>query len=868
MGLRDPHAGILVRTATGGFAVRRWLHDWHVSILVLSLMAAGATALTRPAWNRVVRGKPVHAESPAPTENWLREKAEEENKEKREAWIESLHRAAPGTDWRAIEAENRAAAIIERQGRAAAGERSTFWTEVGSANLAGRTHATVWMPGTTTLYVGSDLGGVWRGNTDGTGWQAISDGLGIGSHGLVACPGSPQTVVTINNNGKIYTTTNGGTTWFVPSGLPDTIYECVRILRDAASQRTVYLLTRGRTLIGGTLRTGWFVSRSEDGGVSFVLASAEIQVSPRCDIWMSRRTAGPLFLMDGPTLKQSIDQGVTFTTVGAAPLSATSVLLTGSEAGAPTFYAALKAGADSWKLYRSTDAGVNWEFKYTITDFWETLTASITNSNLVFVSGVESWRSTNGGTSFGKVNQWWQYYDDPANRLHADLPGMECIWFGDHEEIFFDTDGGTFVSYDGGATVHNISLQGLGVSQYYSLLTSSSDPYLIAAGAQDQGYQQSDPAQGSPYLNFTQLISGDYGHLTSTTRAHDYVYSVYPGFVLLQVNEAAPQNLYQLDFPPSGTWGWMPFILADPLDPDVFYFCADHLWKYERISGVNYAQTMLPQNFGTNYLTALAIAKSDYSRWYVANSQGRLWSSTDAGATWTQSASNGPASHYFYGTALLVSPTNPLIAYVGGAGYSGPAVYKTVDGGVTWTPMSTGLPNTLVFGLTFDNDVDQNLFASAEAGPYRYDAGTATWSSILGTEAPLTNYWCLESVPELSVIRYGTYGRGIWDYRVFAPASADEIDTARPGFRLDPNPARERATARFDLAAPGRVRIELFDVTGRRVTSILDATLPAGPGEIGFSLATDEGRALESGVYFARMTSPAGVRVAKVRVLG
>jgi hypothetical protein len=416
--------------------------------------------------------------------------------------------------------------------------------------------------------------------------------------------------------------------------------------------------------------------------------------------------------------------------------------------------------------------------------------------------------------------------------------------------------------------VHNISLQGLGVSQYYSLLTSSSDPYLIAAGAQDQGYQQSDPAQGSPYLNFTQLISGDYGHLTSTTRAHDYVYSVYPGFVLLQVNEAAPQNLYQLDFPPSGTWGWMPFILADPLDPDVFYFCADHLWKYERISGVNYAQTMLPQNFGTNYLTALAIAKSDYSRWYVANSQGRLWSSTDAGATWTQSASNGPASHYFYGTALLVSPTNPLIAYVGGAGYSGPAVYKTVDGGVTWTPMSTGLPNTLVFGLTFDNDVDQNLFASAEAGPYRYDAGTATWSSILGTEAPLTNYWCLESVPELSVIRYGTYGRGIWDYRVFAPASADEIDTARPGFRLDPNPARERATARFDLAAPGRVRIELFDVTGRRVTSILDATLPAGPGEIGFSLATDEGRALESGVYFARMTSPAGVRVAKVRVLG
>ena len=696
--------------------MRHWIHDWHVSLLVLSLMAAGALALTRPTSQRVVRGKPIRMDRPAPTENWLSERAEEENKQKREAWIESLHRAAPGTDWRAIEEENRAAAFVERQGRIAAGERSVYWTELGSANLAGRTHATAWLTGTNTLYVGSDLGGVWRGDTDGTGWQAISDGLGIGSHGLVVCPGSPQTVVTINSGGKVHTSTNDGTTWFVPSGLPDTIYDCIRILRDAANPRVVYLLTRGRTLIDGSQQSGYLISRSTNGGVSFALANAEIQSLPRCDIWTSRRNAGPLFLMDGPTLKTSTDQGTTFTTIGTAPISATSVVLAGSEAGAPTLYAALKAGTDSWKLYRSTNAGAVWELKYTIGDFWETLTASITNANLVFFAGVESWRSTDGGTTFGKVNQWWQYYDDPANRLHADLPGMECIWFGNHEEIYFDTDGGTFVSHDGGATVHNISMHGLGVSQYYSLLTSTTDPYLVAAGAQDQGYQQSVPADGSPYLNFNQLISGDYGHLTSTTRAHDYVYSVYPGFVLLQVNEAPPQNLFQLDFPPSGSWSWMPFILADPVDPDVFWFCADHLWKYERISGANYSRTMLPQAFGPSYLTALAIAKTDYSRWYAVNNQGKLWYSSDAGATWTMSATNGPTAHYFYGTALVTSPTDPLTAYVGGSGYSGPAVYKTSDGGVSWTPIATGLPSTLVFGLAFDNDTDQNLFAVCRSG--------------------------------------------------------------------------------------------------------------------------------------------------------
>ena len=35
--------------------------------------------------------------------------------------------------------------------------------------------------------------------------------------------------------------------------------------------------------------------------------------------------------------------------------------------------------------------------------------------------------------------------------------------------------------------------------------------------------------------------------------------------------------------------------------------------------------------------------------------------------------STGPGAHYFYGTTLIVSPTDPLTAYVGGAGYSGPA---------------------------------------------------------------------------------------------------------------------------------------------------------------------------------------------------
>jgi hypothetical protein len=64
--------------------------------------------------------------------------------------------------------------------------------------------------------------------------------------------------------------------------------------------------------------------------------------------------------------------------------------------------------------------------------------------------------------------------------------------------------------------------------EYYSTLTSKNDPNLIAAGSQDQDFQQSAPAQLAA-TDFNQLISGDYGHLTSTAGDHNMLYAAYPG---------------------------------------------------------------------------------------------------------------------------------------------------------------------------------------------------------------------------------------------------------------------------------------------------------------------------------------------------
>lgn len=777
---------------------------------------AGETAIAAPTSAREGRTALI---PPAPTENWLAPDAEARSQRGRREWYERLHRAAPGVDWRAVERANHETNLLARRALVNHGAVQspswTTWEERGNRNQTGRTHVTALGTDGTTLFVGADKGGLFSGTIGSNAWQPRADNLGLGVHGLVIVPGSPEVWVALNDDGRLFASTNAGANWFVPSGLPTNRIAGLRVLRDMAAPRNVYVLFGAWHWSGSAWVRSLKLVRSVDGGLTFATLRTDI-TDLQGDIWISRTGASALYMMAGNLLSSSTNQGTSFTPVGTTPVSG-DLLLAGSEAGAPTFYAAIKQGGN-WDLYRSQDGGASWEFRFTITDFWESLTASMSDPQLVIYGGVNAYRSTDGGGSFAPINQWWEYYGDPDHKLHADLPGIDCTRIGGQEVFFFNTDGGTFISYDGGATVQNITRYGFGNGQYYSVLSSQNDPQLIAAGSQDQGYQISDPVPAT-VLSFSQEVSGDYGHLTSAAGNHNMLYAVYPGFILLQTSEASPRNIGSVAFPPASSYQWMPAILADPDNADRLYFGADHIWRMERVSGFNYSSTQLPQDFsnGSNdTVTALAISPADHSYWYAATQAGRLWYSWTSGASWTLSASAGPAAHYFYGNDLLCSPGNSLVCYVAGSGYSGPAVYRTVDGGITWTPMSTGLPSTLVFSLAFDNPTDQNLYAAAEAGPYRYSAGS--WTSILGSEPPLTPYWDVEGVSALGVMRYATYGRGIWDYHI-------------PGAVLRPDAALA-AAASANPVAPSQGLVYRVSVTNRGPGSAsgleLSDPLPAG----------------------------------------
>jgi flagellar hook assembly protein FlgD len=82
-----------------------------------------------------------------------------------------------------------------------------------------------------------------------------------------------------------------------------------------------------------------------------------------------------------------------------------------------------------------------------------------------------------------------------------------------------------------------------------------------------------------------------------------------------------------------------------------------------------------------------------------------------------------------------------------------------------------------------------------------------------------------------------------------------------------PNPFNPKTTLPFSLAAPGHVRLAIFDVAGRLQRTLVDAQLPAGEHWVNWDGRDEAGSELASGVYFSRFEAGATSEVRKLLLL-
>ena len=80
-----------------------------------------------------------------------------------------------------------------------------------------------------------------------------------------------------------------------------------------------------------------------------------------------------------------------------------------------------------------------------------------------------------------------------------------------------------------------------------------------------------------------------------------------------------------------------------------------------------------------------------------------------------------------------------------------------------------------------------------------------------------------------------------------------------------PNPFNPTTTLRFDLSMADGVRLEVYDVAGRLVRTLVNADLPAGTHSAVWDGKDVRGAGAASGSYVARLS--AGGKTASIRML-
>jgi hypothetical protein len=82
-----------------------------------------------------------------------------------------------------------------------------------------------------------------------------------------------------------------------------------------------------------------------------------------------------------------------------------------------------------------------------------------------------------------------------------------------------------------------------------------------------------------------------------------------------------------------------------------------------------------------------------------------------------------------------------------------------------------------------------------------------------------------------------------------------------------PNPFRRETVIGFDLPREGPVRLDLFAVDGRRVTTLLDKVMPPGSPRITWDGRDEKGRGVPSGIYYYRLETQDGTRIRSLSLI-
>ena len=134
---------------------------------------------------------------------------------------------------------------------------------------------------------------------------------------------------------------------------------------------------------------------------------------------------------------------------------------------------------------------------------------------------------------------------------------------------------------------------------------------------------------------------------------------------------------------------------------------------------------------GLGRVNTIGFHPTDPNKLYVGAPAGGLWQSADGGNTWVTHTDTLPTLGV---SAIAVDFSNPQNILIGsgdrdGGDAPGLGVYKSIDGGLTWSPSKTGMDNKTV-GKIIQHPANAQIFlAATSGGVYRSTNGGASWTN-------------------------------------------------------------------------------------------------------------------------------------------
>lgn len=473
------------------------------------------------------------------------------------------------------------------------------------------------------------------------------------------------------------------------------------------------------------------------------------------------------------------------------------------------------------QIYKTTDGGLSWRKALEADNLFRRIEFNPDDPDIVYAgTGIFDrtgqrregiFKSVDGGETWFKVNDGLTNLTAPYLALHPEDPDILFAATGGEPYFGGDPEGGVFRSFNGGERWEKVLEPTRGSKILDVVNFAPSDPDIVYAAAEEYVHRSTDGGQTWENLGFRLpgfrmgipigmdvdprdpdvVYLNSYGggvfrsddggeHWASANRGYTgstiYDISVHPddwrqlytGTITGLFMSSDAGDTYQGLNKNDNTFELSRTIARDPHDPDTLY--TGNTWWGKVFKSQNAGRSWrqlarltprLPElrSLGLNIqfgITEILIDPDDPAILYVSTIAGAefnpselteniqtgrtlgIFKSTDGGRSWTEINVGLPSRQIF---TLVMDPEDSNTLYAGT--YEG--IAKTTDGGQQWQPLRA--PNRLVRSIAVDPQDSDNVYLGFDAGFYKSSDGGRTWQQSAAGLSPEVNAQALAIDP-------------------------------------------------------------------------------------------------------------------------